>query len=285
MNPVSKLLFKISFKIESIAKRIETKKAKLIEKGGTRDLYRTYNGHLYWLSRDGYLDNQIINFGIFEKETTEAIYQLVKEGDTVVDIGANIGYYTVILSKIVGSRGKVLAFEPTHHFRRVLKNNISVNKLINVEIIPYGFSNEEISLNIDIGPSSATLHSPPGYDKILSQEKISLVTFNSFFKNNNTKNIDFIKIDIDGHEPAFFDGAWDALSKYDPTIIFEISHLHYLQAGMTAWDFYDKIISNNYNIFLEKDLSRINNKVEFLRSCADFSRSSNVLISKKPSLQ
>lgn len=284
MNIISKVLVKISKKAEIYASKIDSKKSKLIEKGKTRNLYRTFNGHLFWLNSNGFIDDHLKNFGVFEKDTTEAICRLVNKGDIVIDVGANIGYYAVIISKIVGESGKVFAFEPTQNFREVLEENISINQLNNVEVVPYGLSSKEETLTIDISLSSATLHSPVGYADVIDKEIVKLITFDSFINQRKPQKINFIKVDIDGHEPAFFDGAWESLAKYDTKIIFEISHLHYIQAGVTAWEFYDKVKENGYNIFLEKDFSIIDGKEKFLQKCADFSRSSNVLITRRPSL-
>ncbi|ORU93990.1 MAG: hypothetical protein A6F70_07245 [Cycloclasticus sp. symbiont of Bathymodiolus heckerae] len=257
----------------------------LLIEGNPRSLYVTSLGHKFWLNRSGYIDLKIINEGGFEKSSTKIIQQLVKNGDVVLDIGANIGYYTIIFSKLVGSNGRVIAFEPTMHFKSVLERNIRANVLDeNIEIIGKGLSNREESLIIDIGPSSATLHSPQGYDSILKQEEISLTTLDKFMVTQDIDRIDFIKIDVDGHEPFFFEGAWATLEKYTPIIIFEISHLHYLEAGVFAWDFYHSIISRGYNIFHEDDLKQIKSQTEFLRRCSNFNQTCNVIITKKERL-
>jgi FkbM family methyltransferase len=238
-------------------------------------------GYDLWLNNTGYIDRQIIAKGEFEPASTRAIKRFVKEGDVVIDVGANIGYYTVLMSRLAGASGKVIAFEPTRHFGGVLAENIAVNKLGNVEVVSSGLSNRAQEMLIDIGPSSATLHSPAGFDAILGHEEITLTTLNDFVKQRAPEKIDFIKVDIDGHEPLFFDGAWDALEKYSPIIIFEVSHLHYLEAGVAAWDFYDLVRSKGYKFYHEDDFAEIKSKENFLRRCANFAYSSNVLITKQ----
>ncbi len=264
-----------------MAEKIIYKKSKLIKQGTPRSLYKLPSKKLMLLNLHGYIDTQIINRGVFESRSTEICNQLIKPGDVVIDVGANIGYYTIMFSELVGKKGHVYAFEPTKHFRTVLKENLDLNNTENITILDYGLSNKDMTADIDIGPSSATMHSPEGYDEVVSHEKITLKTFNDFVKVSNITQIDFIKIDVDGHEPYFFDGAWDALASYDVIILFEISHLHYLEAGVTAWDFYEKLISKGYNIFHENGLKKVMSRNEFLRSCADFSSSCNVVITKR----
>jgi FkbM family methyltransferase len=255
-------------------------KSKVVEWGASRSLYRLPAGFDLWLNNSGYIDKCIISKGQFEPASTRAIARLVREGAVVLDVGANIGYYTVLLSRLVGKSGRVIAFEPTRHFGEVLKRNIEVNKLENVEVVAFGLSNRIHAQVIDIGPSSATLHSPPGFDVVIDHESISLTTLNEYVQQRHLNTIDFIKIDIDGHEPLFFDGAWDAIQKYSPVIIFEVSHLHYLEAGVYAWDFYNLVRSKGFKFFNEENLSEISSREEFLRRCANFAYSSNVLIAK-----
>jgi len=277
----ARVLRKIGACALSMAEELRCGKSMLIEHGEPRSLYRLPAGYDLWLNYTGYIDKQIISKGEFEPASTRAIKRFVKKGDVVIDVGANIGYYTVLLSKLVGASGKVIAFEPTRHFGDVLRRNIEANRLSNVEVVNFGLSNKTQDLLIDIGPSSATLHSPAGFDAIISHEIISLTTLNEFVKQDLPGKIDFIKMDIDGHEPLFFEGAWDALEKYSPIVIFEVSHLHYLEAGVSAWDFYDLVRSKGYNFFYEEDFTEIATREDFLRRCANFAYSSNVLITKQ----
>lgn len=278
---VARGLQQIGARALKIAEELSYDKPKLIQHGETRSLYRLPAGYDLWLNDTGYIDKQIRAKGLFEQASTRAIKRFVKEGDVVIDVGANIGYYTVLFSKLAGTTGKVIAFEPTRHFGDVLRRNIEENSLGNVEVVNFGLSNKAQDLLIDIGPSSATLHSPAGFDAIISHEKISLTTLNDFVKKNNLTRIDFIKVDIDGHEPLFFEGAWDALEMYSPIVIFEISHLHYLEAGVAAWDFYDLVRSKGYRFFCEEDYTEIKSRENFLMRCANFAYSSNVLITKR----
>ena len=250
-----------------------------IKKFGNRNLYKTEENYYFWLDSEKYLDKSIIEHGFFEKESTEAVKKIVKNGDVVLDIGANIGYYTVIFSRLTGSKGMVYAFEPVKKYREVLKENLISNKVKNAKIYPFGFSDKKESLDIYIGNSSATLHWVAD-NSPLFQERIRLITLDEFSKKNNIKKIDFIKIDVDGHEPSFFKGAWNTLEKFNPVILLEINQENYLKAGTTAWDFYDLLKSKSYKIFDEENLKEFPSKREFLIKCGNFAYSANIIISK-----
>ena len=276
-----KILNKVSHFITKLGIKLEQEHSKLLINKSPRSLYRTPKNDLFWLNDTGYLDRCIIDTGIFEKRSTNLLPYLVKEGDIVLDVGANIGYYSVLISKLIGESGQIFAFEPTKYFGTVLKNNLNENKIDNVEILEYGLSNTIQELEIDIGPSSATMHSPEGYDSVITKENIKLTTLEEFVKEKNFNKIDFIKIDVDGHEPLFFEGAWSVLDTYNPIILCEISHLHYFEAGTTAWDFYRMVRKHKYYIYNEDTMEVMDNETKFLRQCANFDKTSNIILSKK----
>lgn len=278
---LGKVFGKIGSKLVFISEIMQLNKSKLLERGVDRNLYRTSTNMVFWLNTTGHVDKCIINSGVFEKHATELVMRLIKEDDIVLDIGANIGYYSVILSKLVGPNGKVFAFEPTVHFGRYLRMTVEQNDCVNVEIYQIGLSNKSQEIDIDIGESSATLHSEPLFDPIISKETIKLTTLDEFIDSHPQQKIDFIKIDVDGHEPLFFEGAWRTLDKYDPIILLEVSHLHYLNAGFTAWDFYDLLKYKKYRIYNEHNMTELKSKEAFLIKCGNFSHSANIVISKR----
>jgi FkbM family methyltransferase len=253
--------------------------SKLIKEGIERSLYRTRFNDYYWLKKNG-IDKFIVEYGIFEEDSTRIVKKLVHAGDIVIDVGANIGYYSVIFGKRAGSDGRVLCFEPTQHFGSVLQQNIEANSLVNCEVFPFGLSNKEQSLTIHIDELSATLH-PPANTRTDMQETVQLVPLDIFVAGHPLPHIDFIKLDVDGHEPFFFEGAIATLRRFDPVVLLETSHLHYLQAGFTMWDFYDYLKKESYHIYFEKDFHEILSQEEFLSKCGNFDNSANIIIARK----
>jgi FkbM family methyltransferase len=175
----------------------------------------------------------------------------------------------------------VLAFEPTAHFRTVLERNVETNGLANVEIYPFGLSDRSARKTIQIGESSATLH-PPGNAALCSREEIELVSLDEIQDRLALDRLDFIKVDVDGHEPHFLSGAQRVLAELAPPVLFEVSHLHYLEAGCTAWGFYRELKRQGYHIYDEAGLEEIASEAQFLIRCGNFHESRNVVISRKP---
>lgn len=277
-SKIMRLIGQIFIRLSQIDARLS--RSILVKKGHERDLYKTRFNELYWLDKNNYLDQCIIRDGYFEKNSTNATLQLVKKGDIVFDVGANIGYYSVLLAKLVGPKGRVFSFEPTNYFSQVLKKNIEVNNSYNVETFNLGLSDKAQDLEIHIDGPSATLHDSVSAP-YTNSEIIKLVPLDDFIKQIDLERLDFIKIDVDGHEPFFFLGSGKTLEKFNPIILLEISHLHYLRAGFTAWDFYDFLKTRNYRIYHEDKLTEINTKEDFLIKCGNFAYSSNIVISRK----
>ena len=273
---------RVGDKLVALAAQMTRTPAKLIRRSDGRDLYAMQCGDLLWLNATGYLDRQIIATGSFEPESMSAVHRLVREGDVVLDVGANIGYYTVRFGKLVGARGRVIAAEPTLHYRHILERNIAENSLTNVRILDYGFSDRADTVSIDVGPSSATMHSPAGFDRVLFQETITIARLDDVAESLGLQRLDFVKIDVDGHEPFVLRGAWDVLGKYSPIILMEISHLHYFQAGVFGWDFFSEIRNKGFRIYRETDFSEIDSLERFLRECCNFDRSANIILADRP---
>ncbi|GBG57998.1 methyltransferase [Sporomusaceae bacterium FL31] len=272
------ILNRILRKVSNLATKNE--KSKIINKGKKRNLYQTKYGDYFWLNDEGYIDKCIKETGIFEPHSTNVVKKLIKQGDVVLDVGANIGYYTVLLSRLAGDSGKVISFEPTHHYREILKANIKANNIKNCTIMDFGLSKNNDECEISIGQSSATMHwvddSSP-----LKTEKIVLKKLDEIAEKLGVNRIDFIKIDVDGHEPAFFEGAWRSIEKFKPIIMLEVNHANYLDYGVTAWDFYDLLKKHKFFIYSEENLTEIKSKNQFLILCGNFSYSANIIISKE----
>src|SRR5690554_5487228 len=129
----------------------------LLRRGVDRDLWKTKNGSYFWLSKDpdAYIDRCIKQSGIFEPASTEIAKRLVKPNDVVFDVGANIGYYSILFAKQAGAGGRVLAFEPTKKYCKVLQRNIAENQLANIDVYQFGLSDLAGQVEIDLGDSSA----------------------------------------------------------------------------------------------------------------------------------
>lgn len=262
--------------------RIFKPRARKIRVEDGRTLYLLSTGQRFWLDPSRYLDRCLIERGEFEPLSTRWVDLLVRPGDVVLDVGANIGYYSALLGHKVGQQGKVIAFEPTEHYRKILQRNLAINGLEHcVTTMPYGLSDEDAELQIAIGECSATLHwaedSSPQ-----ATETIILHTLDEISGALDLPRLDFVKVDIDGHELPFIRGAKKTIARYQPIILLEVNHANYLEAGFTAWEFYDELISAGFVLFSEKTGEAFSSRRTFLRECGNFDRSANLLVATGP---
>jgi FkbM family methyltransferase len=154
---------------------------------------------------------------------------LVKEGDVCIDIGANLGYYSIPLAELVGETGKVYAVEPVQLFKNVLERNLkNYNVSTQVEVIPFALGdtdNKEMEMGTPV--VDGLIHF--GYTKILtSHENVIKNTYKvkvnrpqTLFK--DLEKLDFIKCDIEGYEGKVIPEFVETIKKFKPTIQIEIS--------------------------------------------------------------
>ena len=146
---------------------------------------------------------------IHEKETTELFKQTVKEGNTVIDLGANIGYFTLLAAKLVGERGKVFAFEPEPKNYSYLVKNIELNNYHNVVALKKAVSdkNGKTKLYIcDYDSGHHTINQAGGLEAYsrgreikIEEIDIETIRLDDFLKGKE-ELIDVIKMDVEGAE-------------------------------------------------------------------------------------
>ncbi|OGF62476.1 hypothetical protein A2926_01980 [Candidatus Giovannonibacteria bacterium RIFCSPLOWO2_01_FULL_44_40] len=147
----------------------------------------------------------------YEADTFSLFKKNVKPGMTVIDIGAHIGYYTVLFSKLVGPSGKVFAFEPdAENFALLCKNT---NGLKNVSLVNKAVADSDGEITFYKINQSTGCHSI--VTPRLPSQKISVlaIRLDTFLAQNNIAEVDVIKIDIEGGEPFAFRGMDELFSK------------------------------------------------------------------------
>lgn len=156
------------------------------------------------------------------------VRKLVREGDDVVDVGANLGLYTALLSECVGDEGSVTSLEPIPVTFELLASNVRANDLVNVRLLPFAASDEVADRTMsvptyDAGHDNyymARLGPVSGEDAPRFQVRCRPL---DRLLGDHTRRVAFIKIDVEGHEEACLRGA-DALLRRDhPALLVEVA--------------------------------------------------------------
>lgn len=183
-------------------------------------------GKFFTIPND-FVENRICFFGVWEPIVTRLFGLIAHPGDVVVDVGANIGYYSVLASKLVGHKGKVFAIEPSESIRSRLERNFALNSLTNgltgISVLPYGawHQSDEAKLNFvegNTGGSSLSTTSPNA-----KSESIALRTLDSLIPSDLHSRVRLMKIDVEGAEEFALLGAESILrSATNLTLVCEI---------------------------------------------------------------
>lgn len=193
---------------------------------------------------NGGVDNYIYLNSIHEQEILNVIRENVQAGDTVVDVGANIGQHTLFMSKFVGETGSVYAFEPlksnTDSIQKSLKLNNSQN--VKVETMAVGEKDTEVKMYV---PETSNDRSSRELVGIVVEnfEKVKMTKLDTYFKD---KKIDFIKIDTEGFESEVVSGASKMIAEHQPKILLEYAPKFYEGRKLDSNDLLRTLIENGY---------------------------------------
>ena len=150
--------------------------------------------------------------GWFEWESLEWTRRLVKPGMTVIDLGANVGYYARLLSDLVGPDGRVFAFEPSPENLEVLRSNLSAPRYSNVEICPFAASDQDGTASLFVSPGHSNHSLIEGYTAAETKLEIPVVTIDRFLKDRGIAAVDFVKMDIEGGESRALQGMRETIA-------------------------------------------------------------------------
>ena len=174
----------------------------------------------------------------YEAEVMWAMIHILKEGDTAIDVGANIGFFTLAMSRLVGPSGKIVAYEPGENNLEHLKQHIEMNALTNVEVIekPVWCREEEVTFFINRDDRSSNALCDPGNFPTNEKSRANPFTVkmqaaildNAPVRFNVVK---LIKIDTEGAEKKVLEGAMLLLSHPVPYIICELNPFGLPQFG------------------------------------------------------
>jgi FkbM family methyltransferase len=143
--------------------------------------------------------------GVHEANETHWFVRNVGPGDTVVDVGANVGYYTLLGSRLVGEEGRVYAFEPDPESFALLERNLRLNGCDNVVAEQKAVSNEPGHIQLYLAEQNRGDHRIfPASDEERTSVEVEAVTLDDYFA--DLGEVDFVKIDTQGAEAVILAG-------------------------------------------------------------------------------
>ena len=159
--------------------------------------------HGYWL-------------GSYEMNKRLAFEWEIEPSSVVYDIGANVGYFSLLASVLTGEKGKVYAFEPLPRNIEFLKKHIALNKLSNIQVFEAAVSNQSGDAFFDFGASTAMGH--------LSDSgglRVRMASLDDLFSAGMLEPPDYIKLDVEGAEYDALRGAEEIIDKFQPVLFLD----------------------------------------------------------------
>jgi FkbM family methyltransferase len=208
------------------------------------------DGLTFYLNpKDRYLTQIVLTSGTYEVEQTRLFQSKCRPGDTVIDVGANVGWYTIIASKLVGKDGIVIAFEPEPESFAILKRNVLANRCDNVILEQKALSNAAGTLSLHLDPVNKGMQSTV-FDFKGGTIEVEALRLDDYL-GNRFKKIDFVKIDVEGAEPMVLEGMKHAIdSNPGIRLVVEYTPERVIAAGYQPKEYVEGFAKQGFRIYM-----------------------------------
>jgi FkbM family methyltransferase len=228
------------------------RKIRLAFNPNTRAIFTLEDGSLFECAL-GDSTGRLLTLGVLEPTEREFTRHWLKPGDIFFDIGANIGLFTLIAARQVGSTGHVYAFEPSQREAALLQRNLNLNHLTNVTIVSGAVGDKsgiaQLGISTDGGTNSLRKNPHP-QQQINSWQSVQVITLDEFIAANNIQRVDLMKIDVEGGEVNVLRGASHLLNgNHPPVVLCEFCDLTAAGFESSGRKLYDAFVSFGYQLY------------------------------------
>lgn len=204
-----------------------------------------------------------IYFGFIEPARMN-LYNLVKPGSIVMDVGANVGDTTMHLAKYAGEKGQVHSFEPdTYNFARITKN-LSLNNFKNITLNNLGLGAEESYLKIIVRDEHNR-----GMNQLIKEELkegdagVKIVKLDDYISENAIDHVDLIKIDVEGFDFEVLKGASQILDRIKPDLFIELDDRCLKKQASSAMELVAFLNTKGYEVKHAETAEKITSEMDF----------------------
>jgi len=183
----------------------------------------------------------------YEPAETRFIERSLQPGDVFVDIGANIGFFTTLASRLVGPAGRVVAFEPDPDHCAMLRRNLRLNGAHNVVIQNCALGTESGAARLFRSATNFGDHRIAAAAEPRASVAVRICRFDDACRELSLDRVDFIKIDVQGYEPYVIAGMGDSLQRLSVgTILMELWPFGIRSAGGSPSSLLDTLVSYGF---------------------------------------
>lgn len=175
-------------------------------------------GKIMFPRLDEYIGRSLMLYGEYSEEEAAFFDSFIAPGDTVVEVGANLGAHTVHLAQLAGPTGRVYAFEPQRLMFQLLCGNMAINSITNVHCLQKCVGDAPGKMRVPV-LDPAVAHNWGGLSllDVTEGEEVPRITLDSL----HLTRCDFLKIDVEGMEPHVLRGATHLLETFHPVVYTE----------------------------------------------------------------
>jgi FkbM family methyltransferase len=222
---------------------------------GERFTCRLKAGFLMSLPAADPVARQMMLCGEWEAENTALLQRLLRPGDTFVDVGANLGYFTLLGASLVSPGGQVVALEPVPPTYQLLLDNIALNPGSEITALQVAASSREGTLTLSLfpGDSAATASQFMAWrESAQVQVVVPATTLDLCLQEMNHNSPALIKIDAEGGEYAILQGAGEVLAGWQPILMLEVLPALAEAAGWQPANLLDLLAQHGYSCFVDE---------------------------------
>jgi FkbM family methyltransferase len=200
------------------------------------------------------INRSIFLTGCYEPSGFYILGRLLKPHMTFVDVGANLGLYTLFAAQRIGHHGLVVAIEPSRREFHRLRSNVEANGLRNVCLLQMAVSNYPREADLLIAEEQKAGHNTLGAfgypTKMQSIEQVNVETLDRIVCRESLRRVDVVKMDIEGAEFCALLGASETLAKFHPALFLELSDRTLQHQGASSRQVWDFLVEREYRIYV-----------------------------------
>jgi FkbM family methyltransferase len=185
------------------------------------------------------------NFDMYEKDDSEMLFKLINDGDTIFDIGANIGWYSNHIAKKFPN-STIYSFEPIPETFNQIRANTELNSITNIRLNNLALSSKKEKLDFYYSPTITGASSSQNITENHNMTKLELEaeTIDNFMVTNSISKLDFVKCDVEGAEYFVYQGGIETFKNHKPIVFTEM-----LRKWAAKFDYHPNDIINYFTQF------------------------------------
>jgi FkbM family methyltransferase len=201
------------------------------------------------LDLSDWVDQHLYAAGVYEPEVAAVVEALLHENDTAVDIGANVGFFSLLFGQCVGSGGKVIAFEPQPGVFERLNANVALNPVLPVKVERLAVSDAAGVLRFYPGDRS---HSGVGSLRPRESEGDAVLVESVRLDDLLSPDlpVHLIKVDVEGAEMRVVNGMKRTIRRYSPHVIVEVSDQFLRESNSSGRELCESLLATGYQMYI-----------------------------------